>query len=80
MGTSTGQRFWELLCSIQRIWGMLFALTSLMLLLQLFALAIGSLEEETYYILALNFVILVPLFLVSVFVLYRCGLEGFTVK
>lgn len=72
MDRTFGQRFWENVCEYKHLLWTLLAINVLFVVALLFASAGIERGSASYVILVLDFVLLVPVSLLSIYLVWRC--------
>lgn len=71
-GPSIVETLWDTICSFDRLLYLLLVLDLILLMLSIFALAFVDRNSSSYVVLQFDFVILLTLFALTVYPLYRC--------
>lgn len=66
------KRFWEFMSSLLPVWGILFGMCIVFLVLMLLSLFLTSPDEGTYEIMVINVVLIVPMLVVLGYTIRRC--------
>lgn len=68
-------RFWQFTCSYRPVWGIALALNTLFLVLILLSIPFIRVPSPTFYVTVLTVLMVLPMFVFSVYVLRRCRIR-----